>query len=124
MDADGDGILTVRELCTYHGLDPERCTEALSAMRRMDDEQTLQALQREYELNEVRVKEEQRQRAHANRLRALAELAAAASDDEDGDGRVASTPTTAMASKASLTMADILRESKRRGDLASRFYET
>ena len=125
MDVNADGILTVSELCSYHGIDAGQCSEALQRQRGMDDEQTLLILQREYEVNESRVKEEERQRTHANRLRALAELAAAASDGEDGVAGDVASPTTASNVKSSspLTMADIMRDSKRPGDLASQFYE-
>ena len=115
IDADGDGVLTLNELCKYYGIDTRECASRLAEHQALDDEKVLEALQLQSLLNEERMKQLKQQKAHADRLRALSELADDVSDDESSSPVSVTAPT--------MTMQDIIRESKRRGDIAARFFE-
>ena len=95
----------------------------MASQKEMNDDRLLEALALQSLVNEARQKEEMQRKAHAERLRALAELAEM-EDDEDED-EVASSPTSVTTTHTAppLTMQEIVRESKRRGDIASRFFE-
>ena len=120
IDTNCDGVLSLNELCQYYSIPCGECASALAAQKEMDDEKILEALQLQALLNEARLKEEQQKKAHAERLRALAVLADEVSDDED-----ASSPTVVTKARAAspLTMQDIIRQSKLRGELAPHHYE-
>jgi hypothetical protein len=124
IDSDGDGILTLNELCAFYHIDTGECSQALASQKEMDDDRLLEALALQSLINEARQKEEMHKKAHAERLRRLAELADEMEDDEDVD-EAATSPTSVTTTHAapSLTMQEIVRESKRRGDIASRFFE-
>ena len=118
IDGDGDGILTVGELCRYYKIDAGECSTALQRTRgqEMSDEKLLEALQLQSLLNEERQRQEQQRKTHAARLKALAELVAEEDDEED------ETPSPVVVTSA-LTLKDVIRESKRRGEISSRFFE-
>ena len=123
-DSDGDGILTLNELCAFYHIDTGECSRALASQKEMHDDRLLEALALQSLINEARQKEEMHKKAHAERLRRLAELADEMEDDEDADEAAASpTSVTTTHAAPSLTMQEIVRESKRRGDIASRFFE-
>ena len=124
IDSDGDGILTLNELCAFYHIDTGECSRALASQKEMDDDRLLETLALQSLINEARQKEEMHKKAHAERLRRLAELADEMEDDEDAD-EAATSPTSVTTTHAapSLTMQEIVRESKRRGDIASRFFE-
>lgn len=103
MDANGDGTLSLSELCAWYGIDNGECQAALRAHKKMDDDRILEALQLQSLVNEERRKQERHQEAHSNRLAALAELAAEMEDDEVP---TPAAPRTAAASSP-LTMQDL-----------------
>ena len=125
MDKNSDGVLTLNELCEYYGIDAGVCANALEAQRGLDDAMVLEALQVQSLVNEARQKQQQHQKQHADRLRALAELADA--EDEENDEQVASPMSVVSRVSATdappLTMQELVRDSKRRGDLAAHHYK-
>jgi hypothetical protein len=134
IDANSDGVLSVDELCDYFGVPRSECATKLKEQQRMSDDQILEALQLQSLLNEARAKAQQQQRAHAERLRNLAALAAEMDEQEDVDedettSKVASpTLTTKLKAKhfteaSPLTLQDLIRHSKRRGELAAHHYD-
>ena len=124
IDQNGDGELTLNELCDYYGVARDECAAALKAhTSAMDDNKILEALQLQGLLNAARLKQEQQQRLHAERLRALAALV---DEEEDEEDEAASSPTTAKAASPAspgISMEQLIRESKRRGDLAPHHFE-
>mgnify|MGYP006153251365 CR=1 FL=1 len=119
IDANADGILQLHELCRFYNIDTGECERALAAQKDMDDAKLLEALQQQSLVHE---KERQR-RVHAERLRALADLA---DEVEEGEEEAVGSPTSVIAKAASdspthttLTLQDVIRDSKRRGNLAA-----
>ena len=126
IDTDGDGNLSVNELCAYYDIDSGECNRALQRekKREMSDEQLLEALQLQSLLNEERQRQEQLRKTHAARLKALAELVE--EEDDDDDEQPVSSPDTVIAptiAASPMTMKDLIRDSKRRGDIHPRFFE-
>ena len=124
MDKNGDGVLTLNELCEYYGIDMADCANASKAQRAMDDAMVLEALQVQSIVNEARQKQQQHQKQHRDRLHALAELAEAEEEEEEGDKVSSPTAVTARATATpTFTMQELVRDSKRRGDLAAHHYK-
>lgn len=123
IDKDSDGILTLNELCNYYHIDTGDCVRALASQKEMDDDKLLEALALQSLVNEARQKEEQHKKAHADRLRALSELADEMDEEED-DAASSPTSVTTTQIQPRLTMQEIIRESKRRGDISDRFFQS
>lgn len=131
IDGDGDGNLTLNELCKYYGVDTNNCATALKKYKsEMDDEKILEALQLQSLLQEEQQRHDKQVKTRADRLRALAELAeeemeAEAEAGAEEEETSFSTPVVAgnkkkaaTAAVTPLTMEEITRDAKRRGDLA------
>ena len=114
IDMDGDGTLTLNELCRYYGIDTGECAQSISEHKGLDDDKILEALQLQSLLNEVRQKQQMQQKAHASRLAALSALA-----DEMSDEEAVPSPTVVT---TKISLEEITRQSKRRGELAPHFY--
>ena len=117
IDADGDGRLTIDELCNFYGIDSSECARKCTAQKSLDDDKLLEALELQSLINEARQKKEMQKKLHAERLRKLAELAA---EDEDED--VSSPTSTTAVIPPLMTMQELTRQAKRRGDLAAHHF--
>ena len=125
MDANGDDELILQELSAYYGVDSDLCAKRKKEQT-LEDDRLLELLQLQSLLTESRLKREAQQKAHADRLRALAELADETAEEEEA--AAVPSPTSVIDAAiarpgSSLTLQDVIRDSKRRGDLASRFFE-
>ena len=116
IDRDGDGNLTLKELCDYFGISANECASTMKAQREMDDDRVLEALQLQSLINEERAKQRQQQTAHAARFRALADLAEEMAVEDKG--AMASPTVSAKPSATALppmTMEELTRQARRRG---------
>lgn len=123
IDADGDGILTLNELCNFYGIDTGDCASALKAHKGMNDDRVLEALALQSLVNEARQREEMQRKAHAARLRALSELADEMNDEEEDTAPSPTVVTSKMPAASPMTMQELTRMSKARGDLAPHHFE-
>ena len=123
IDTNSDGELTLNELCKYYSIDCGLCAKKLSTQKEMDDDKILEALQLQSLLNEARQKQEQQQRVHAERLRKLAIMVAEEEEDDEEDVSSPMTIKVTSPQQPTITMEEIIRDSKRRGDLAVHHYE-
>ena len=57
IDTDGDGVLSLSELCSFYGIDTGECADAVRAQHGMSDERVLEALAVQSLVNEARQKQ-------------------------------------------------------------------
>ena len=125
IDTNGDGNLTLNELCDYYGVDQGEAASALKKFKKeMTDEKVLEALQLQSLLNEEQQRQDKQKKAHADRLAALAALCD--EEDEEDEEAMASPPPKAKGpvAESPLTLDQLTREAKRRGDLAPHHFNS
>ena len=116
IDRDGDGNLTLKELCDYFGISANECASTMKAQREMDDDRVLEALQLQSLINEERAKQRHQQTAHAARFRALADLAEEmAVEDEGAMASPAVSSRPSATASPPMTMEELTRQARRRG---------